>query len=292
MVTGHRHRTDVFHRVICSLPGIANIAGSLTQAYPAGGGTSQTAVNAKAGAKTQMAELVTVAVVVLTLLFLSPLISLMPEATLGALVLVAAVGLVSVGEFRDMAQVRRTEVIWGLLAFGGVILLGVLQGILVAVLFSLFTLLGQVDRPPVYALARKPDTDLFRPFGDHPDDETFPGLLITRTEGRIFFANVSGVIDKLRLLIHQASPQPQVVVLDCDAIPDFEYTALKSLAKFEEQLHNAGILLWLATLNPDVLPLVRRAPLGEKLGDDRIYPNLEQAVESHLQRFEHQVPNG
>ncbi|MFN2196673.1 MAG: SulP family inorganic anion transporter [Anaerolineales bacterium] len=272
--------------------GIANIAGGLTQAYPAGGGTSQTAVNAKAGAKTQMAELVTVAVVVLTLLFLAPLISLMPEATLGALVLVAAVGLVSVSEFREMAQVRRTEVIWALLAFGGVIVLGVLEGILVAVLFSLLTLLSQVARPPVYALTRKPGTDVFRPLGDHPDDETFPGLLITRTEGRVFFANVSGVIGKLRQLIQLTSPQPQVVVLDCAAIPDFEYTALKALAKFEEQLHNAGILLWLAAINPNVLPLLKRAPLGNKLGDERIFPNLEQAVESYLQRFEQGVSNG
>jgi high affinity sulfate transporter 1 len=272
--------------------GMANVAGCLFQAYPAGGGTSQTAVNSKAGAKTQMAQLVTVAVVVVILLFLAPLISLMPEATLGALVLVAAVELIDVAKFRDMAQIRRTELIWALLAFGGVIVLGVLQGILVAILFSLLTLLVNVDHPPVYVLGREPGTDVFRPLADHPQDETFPGLLIVRTEGRLFFANVSRVIDQLWSLIHQVSPEPQVVVLDCDAIPDIEYTALKSLMEFEEQLQDAGILLWLAALNPDALPLIRRAPLGKKLGNERMYPDLEQAIESYSHRFDKRVSNG
>mgnify|MGYP001232505023 CR=1 FL=1 len=261
--------------------GMANIAGGFFQAYPAGGGTSQTAVNANAGAKTQVAELVTVAVVVATLLFLAPLISLMPEATLGALVLVAAAGLIQTKEFRDMAQIRRTELLWALLAFSGVIVLGILEGILVAILISLLTLLIQVDHPPVYTLGRKPGSDVFRPSDDHPQDETFSGLLIVRTEGRLFFANVSRVIDKILDLVHQNSPR--VVLLDCDAIPDIEYTAIRSLMEFEDQLQRAGSLLWLAALNPEALHMVRQSPLGQKLGNERMFLNLEQAVEAYLQ---------
>lgn len=264
--------------------GAANIAGGFFQAYPAGGGTSQTAVNAKAGAKTQVAEIVTVGIAVLTLLFLAPLISLMPEATLGALVLVAAAGLIHIGEFQDMAQFRRIELIWALLATGGVIVLGILEGIVVAVMISLLTMLVKVDRPPVYAIGRKPGSKVLRPLADHSDDETIPGLLMARTEGRLFFANVSWVIDKLWLLIHQVSPQ--VVILDCDAIPDIEYTALKSLTEFEEQLQAAGISLWLAALNPEVLPIVRRSPLGKTLGNERMYLNLDQAVETYSRRIE------
>jgi SulP family sulfate permease len=269
--------------------GMANIAGSFFQAYPAGGGTSQTAVNANAGAKTQMAELVTVIVVALILLFLAPLISLMPEATLGALVLVAAAGLVQIDEFRDMAQIRRTELIWALLAFTGVVVLGILEGILVAILISLLTLLIQVDHPPVYVMGRKPGSDVFRPLADHPQDENFPGLLIVRTEGRIFFANISRAIDKLWGMVPQHAPQ--VLLLDCGAIPDIEYTALKSLAEFEEQLQNAGITLWLAALNPEALYMVRHSPLGQKLGNEEMYLNLEQAVESYLQHFNQEKAN-
>jgi SulP family sulfate permease len=263
--------------------GMANIGGGFFQAYPAGGGTSQTAVNADAGAKSQIAEMVTVGVVVLTLLFLAPLISLMPAATLGALVLVAAAGLINLDEFRAIAQIRSDELVWALVAFAGVIVLGTLEGILIAVLISILTLIAQAARPPVYALGRKPGSDVYRPLGDHPDDETFPGLLIVRTESRLFFANTSSVIDKLWPLVHQATPQ--VLVLDCDAIPDIEYTALLSLTKFEEQLSKAGVSLWLAALNPTPLHVVERAPLGATLGQERMYLNLEQAVEAYLQRF-------
>jgi SulP family sulfate permease len=258
--------------------GMANIAGGFFQAYPAGGGTSQTAVNAEAGAKSQIAALATVGVVVLTLLFLAPLISLMPEATLGALVLVAAAGLVKIGEFRDMAQVRRTELILALLAVLGVVVLGTLEGILVAVFISILTLLAQADRPSVYALGRKPGSNVFRPLGDHPDDETFAGLLIARTEGRLFFANVSWVVDKLWSLVHQVSPQ--VLVLDCDAIPDIEYTALRSLTEFEGQLSEAGVSLCLVGLNPTPRHVVGRSPLAKTLGGGRLFPNLEEAVEA------------
>ena len=213
----------------------------------------------------------------------------MPEATLGALVLMAAAGLVHIDEFRDMARIRRMELILALLAVFGVIVLGTLEGILVAVIISLLTLLAAVDRPPVYAMGRKPGTDVFRRLGDHPNDESFPGLLIARTEGRLFFANVSWVIDKLWAMIHQASPQ--VLLLDCGAIPDIEYTALKSLAEFEEQLQDAGILLWVAALNPEVLHIVRQSPRGEKMGNTWMYLNVEQAVETYLQRLDHGVSN-
>ena len=262
--------------------GIANIGGGFFQAYPAGGGTSQTAVNSKAGAKTQVAEMVTVGVVVLTLLFLAPVISLMPEATLGALVLVAAAGLINLDEFRAMARISREPLVWALLAFAGVIVLGTLEGILVAVIISMVTLLAHDERPPVYAMGRKPGSNVFRPLGDHPDDEIFPGLLITRTESRLFFANGSWVIEKLWSLVQQAAPQ--VLVLDCDAIPDITYTALKSLTEFEEQLSEAGVSLWLAGLNSGPLNAVERSPLGVTLGHERIYYNLGQAVEAYTQR--------
>ncbi len=208
----------------------------------------------------------------------------MPAATLGALVLVAAAGLINLDEFRAMAKIRSEELVWALIAVAGVIVLGTLEGILVAVLISMLTLIAQAARPPVNAMGRKPGTDVFRPLGDHPNDETFPGLLIARTEGRLFFANTSSVIDKLWPLVHQAAPQ--VLVLDCDAIPDIEYTALLSLTKFEKQLREAGVTLWLAALNAKPLHVVERAPLGATLGHERMFLNLEQAVEAYLQRFD------
>jgi high affinity sulfate transporter 1 len=260
--------------------GFANIGGGLFQAYPGGGGTSQTAVNRQSGAKTQISSLVTAGVVAVTLLFLAGFTSLMPEATLGALVLVAAAGLINLDNFRAMRRIRSTEFIWAIVAFVGVVLLGTLEGILIAVLISVLTLLVQASFPPVYALGRKPGTDVFRPLSpDHPDDDTFPGLLIVRTEGRINFASAPNTTDKLWDLIHQA--QPRVLVIEFSAIPDLEYTALKMLAEFDEDLSDQGITLWLAALNPEPLKVIQRAQLGEKLGDERLFFNAEQAVEAY-----------
>jgi high affinity sulfate transporter 1 len=260
--------------------GMANIGGGFFQAMPAGGGTSQTAVNAQAGAKTQLAGITTAAAVILTLLFLAPFISLMPAAALGALVLVAAAGLIKVGEFQAIARIRKIEFWWAIIAFAGVVLLGTLEGILVAVIASLLNLIHQANHPPVYPLGRKPGTDVFRPLSaEHLEDETFPGLLMARTEGRMHFASAPRTGDKLWTLIIEA--QPRVIVVDCSAIPDFEYTALSMLTRMEDKLREQGITLWLAALNPEPLKIVERSPLGAALGHERMFFNLEQAVEAY-----------
>jgi sulfate permease, SulP family len=272
--------------------GIANLVGGLFGAMPAGGGTTQTAVNRRAGAHSQMAELVTAAAAVATLLLLAPLIAWMPHAVLAAVVVAYSVELVSPAEFRVIARVRRTEVYWAVIAFAGVALLGTLNGILVAVIASLIALAQQSYDPPVYALGRKRGTHIFRPLSEeHPDDDTWPGLLILRTEGRIFFANAQRVGDKMWPLVEQA--KPSVILLDCSAIFDIEYTALKMLAEAEERLRRDGIMLWLAALNPDVLTVVKRSKLGETLGSDRMFFNRQTAVEHYeLTTSSHPVARG
>ena len=220
--------------------GVANVAGGFFGAMPAGGGTSQTAVNRLAGARSQMAGIVTAAAALATLLLLAPLISLMPNAVLAAVVVVYSVGLIRPAEFREIARVRKTEFYWAVIAFAGVALLGTLKGIVVAVIASLLALAYQAYNPPVYVLGRKRGTDVFRALSEeHPDDETWPGLLIVRTEGRMFFANAQRVGDKMWPLVEQT--KPSVVVLDCSAVFDIEYTALKMLAEAEERLRRDGI---------------------------------------------------
>jgi len=146
--------------------GVANLAGSFFRIIPAGGGTSQTAVNDKAGARTQLAQLVTAGIVLAVLLFLSPLISLMPQATLAAVVVATTVGLLNPRDFRAILRIRRTEFWWSVIALAGVVVFGTLQGILVAVAISVMTLMYVANHPPIYALGRKPGTDVFRPLSD------------------------------------------------------------------------------------------------------------------------------
>jgi len=262
--------------------GVANVAGGLLGAMPAGGGTTQTAVNRTAGAHTQVAELATAAVALATLLVLAPLIALMPQTVLAAIVVAYSVGLVSPSQFLDIRRVHRVEFYWAVIALVGVVLIGTLEGILVAVIASLVSLAYQAYNPPVYVLGRKRGTDVFRPLSrDHPDDETWPGLLLLRSEGRVFFANAPGIGEKLVTLVEEA--KPSVVVLDFSRIPDIEYTALKMLIEGEEKLRERGVALWLAALNPNVMTVVRQARFAATLGHERMLFNLQVAVYKYAQ---------
>jgi SulP family sulfate permease len=113
---------------------------------------------------------------------------------------------------------------------------------------------------------------------------TIPGLLIVRTEGRMTFASAPQVGETLWALIDAA--KPKVLIVECSAIPDFEYTALKALTAVEEKLRGMGISLWLAALNPEALNVVERSPLGEALGHERMFYNLRDAVRSYETRPE------
>ena len=261
--------------------GLANAVGALLGSMPAGGGTTQTAVNRLAGARSQAAGLMAAAGTLVTILFLAPFIGLMPEATLAAVVIVYSIGLIKPAEFRMILKVRRTEFVWALVALAGVVLLGTLKGILVAIIVSLVALAYQVADPPLHVLGRKPGTNVFRPRSkEHPEDETFPGLLLLRTEGRIFFANAARIAEKWKALAAEA--QPKVVALDLGGVFDLEYTALKMLAEGEQRQSARGVSLWLVNLNPRVLAMVQRSPLGEALGRERMFFNLEQAVARYL----------
>jgi len=257
--------------------GCANFAGGLFGAMPSGGGTTQTAVNRKAGARTQVAALVTALVSLATLLVLAPLIGVMPQAALAAVVVAYSIDLIKPIEFGVIRRVRRIEFTWALIAFVGVVLLGTLQGILVAVIASLVSLAQQAYDPPVHVIGRKRGTDVFRPrSSDHPDDESWPGLLILRVEGRAFFLNAQRIGDRMSHFI--ATAHPTVVILDGRALIDIEYTALKMLVEAEENLRSHGITLWLSSLNPQVLKTVQQSPLGETLGRARMFFNLQNAV--------------
>jgi high affinity sulfate transporter 1 len=263
--------------------GLANVGGGLFGAMPAGGGTSQTAVNRLAGAKSQVAELVTAAGALATLLLLAPFIALMPKAALAAVVVVYSFYLIKPSEFVAIRRVRTAEFRWALIALAGVMVLGTLQGIVVAVIVSLLSLAWQAYNPPVYALARKRGTTVFRPVSaEHPDDEQWPGILVMRMEGRLFFANAERVADLLWSKVEQA--RPEVLLLDCRAIFDMEYTALKVLAEVEDKFRRAGCELWLAALNPSVFEVVERSRLGGTLGHSRMFLNMQAAVEKFQQR--------
>lgn len=263
--------------------GAANLGGALFGAMPAGGGTSQTAVVKAAGGRSQMASLATVATAAATMLLLAPLLGLLPHATLAAVVIVYSVGLIQPGEFRSILQVRSMEFRWACIACIGVLLFGTLQGIVVAIVVSLIGLASQTAKPHVYVLGRKRGTDVLRPLSaEHPDDETFDGLLLVRPEGRLFFVNAQQVADQIKALL--ARHKPRVLTLDLSRVTDIEYSAFKMLLEAERQTAQQGISLWLAGLNPDVLKMVRHAGLADQLGRERLLFNARRAIEQYQEQ--------
>ncbi len=215
--------------------GAANLGGALLGAMPAGGGTSQTAVVRSAGGQSQKASLVTAGAALATMLLLAPLLGLMPNATLAAVVIVYSVGLIQPAEFRAIRSVRTMEFRWALIACVGVLVFGTLKGIVVAIIVSMIGLASQAANPRVSVIGRKRGADVLRPLSpEHPDDETFEGLLIVRPEGRLFFVNAQNVAEQISALV--AQHQPRVLALDMSRVPDIEYSALQALMEGEKRV--------------------------------------------------------
>ncbi len=261
--------------------GASNLAGAFFGAMPAGGGTSQTAVVRAVGGQTQRASLVTALASAATMLVLAPFLGLLPQAVLAVIVIVYSVGLIEPAEFMSIRRIRRMEFRWALAAFVGVLVFGTLQGIVVAIVLSLISLASQAANPKVYVIGRKRGSDVLRPLSpEHPDDETFEGLLILRPEGRLFFANGQQVSDRIQLLI--AEHKPRIVLLDMSGVFDIEYSALQMLIEGERRTAERGVVLWLAGLNATVLEYVRASGFADQLGPERLFFNAELALQSHL----------
>jgi len=260
--------------------GAGNLAGALSGAMPSGGGTSQTAVVRAAGGRTQRVSFVTAGAALATMLFLAPLLGLLPNATLAMIVIVYSIGLIQPAEFIAIRKVRTMEFRWAVAAALGVLLFGTLQGILVAIIVSLISLSNQATRPVVHVIGRKRGADVLRPVSpEHADDETFEGLLIVRPEGRLFFANVQNVADQVKALTLEY--QPRVLALDFSRVPDLEYTALQMLIESEKRATEQGVVFWLAGLNPSVLAVVRSAGFDTHLGKERMLFNARMVIERY-----------
>jgi len=257
--------------------GAANLGGAVLGAMPAGGGTSQTAVVRAVGGRSQRASLVTAAAALATMLLLAPLLGLLPQATLAAIVIVYSVGLVEPAEFRAIRSVRTMEFRWAVAAAFGVLVFGTLQGIVAAIVLSMIGLSSQSAHPRVSVIGRKRGADVLRPLSpEHPDDETFAGLLIVRPEGRLYFANAQYVSERIDALV--AAHRPRVLALDLSRVPDVEYSALQVLAESERRRAAEGVDVWLAGLNPDVLAVVRHSELSRQFGAQRMLFNARAAI--------------
>lgn len=264
--------------------GVANLAGAALGAMPAGGGTSQTAVVRAVGGRSQKASMVTAGAALATMLLLAPLLGLLPQAVLAAVVIVYSVGLIQPAEFVAIRKIRTMELRWAVAAMLGVLILGTLKGIVVAIIISLIGLSSQAAHPNVYVIGRKRGEDVLRPLSpEHPDDETFEGLLILRPEGRLFFANAQQVAEQMRAFVAQY--KPRVIALDMSRVFDIEYSALQMLVEGERRITAEGYIFWLADLSPSVLEGVRASGLADRLGKERLFFNARAVIRRYQEAF-------
>jgi len=246
--------------------GAANLAAGFFQAYPVAGGLSQSSVNDKAGARTPLALVFCSVTIGLVLLYLTGLLKNLPSVVLAAIVLVAVKGLINIRELRHVWRVSRFEFSVSMVAFAGVLLLGILKGVMLAVVVSMLLLIRRAAHPHVAFLGRIPGTRSFSDVGRHPDNEVTPGVLIFRVEASLLYFNVELVRDALWQRIRAASVPPKLVVCDLSTSPVVDLAGARMLGTLHDALKAMGIRLRLVAARASVRDILRAEALEERVG--------------------------
>ncbi|HWT08623.1 MAG TPA: SulP family inorganic anion transporter [Roseomonas sp.] len=247
--------------------GAANLMAGLGHGYPVAGGLSQSAVAEKAGARTPLTLVVASVTLALCLLFLTGLLAELPKATLAAVVLTAVAGLVDVRELRRLWRVSRPDFAAAAVALAGVLLLGILQGILLAVLASMLMMLVQASRRHVAFLGRIPGGAGYGDVARHPENEPIPGVLAFRPEGALLYVNAEGVLDTvLRRLVALPAGSVRLVACDLSAAPYLDLAAVGMLRKLHAVLAGQGIRLAVVGPHGQVRDMLRREGFADLVG--------------------------
>ncbi|MFN3256573.1 MAG: SulP family inorganic anion transporter [Ilumatobacter sp.] len=257
--------------------GAANVASGLFGGYPVTGGFSRTAVNATAGARTPFASIITAGVVLLTLAFLTPLFSSLPNAALGAIIIMAVIGLVDVREMRHIARVKRSDLIALGVAFVATLVLGIELGILVAVVASMLVVFARMSMPHSAVLGHVDGTTSYRNVERFPEAHTVHGIRIVRIDAALSFVNATNV---KKLVIEHAdavSDAPRALILDASGINDMDATGAEMLHEVFIEVADRNVALHLADVKGPVRDVLHNAGLWQELGD-RVHTSTNDAV--------------
>ncbi len=267
--------------------GMANIGAGFLTGFPAALSASRTAVNDQMGAKSQWVSLFAAALTIIFLLFLTPLLAPLPTVALGAIIIVASIGLIDIPAFRYLRKVRRTEFLLAVVTAFGVLTVGVLQGILVAVVLSLVNVIYHISRPHD-ALLDDVDASggtVYRGVADKETALTEPGLIVYRFDAPLVFPNAAYFTERLEELINNAGEGLKCVILDAEPISDFDLTAAEALETLDADLEKRGIELWIARANQPLRDLLQVTGLTIKIGEENIYPSVRAAVLAYRTHF-------
>jgi SulP family sulfate permease len=276
----HRYRIDVGRESVAQ--GMANVGAGLFQGMPVSTSLSASSLNESAGARSQIASLITGGLVVATLLALAPLFSELPVAVLGAVIIDAVVfGMIDVAELRRLYRVTRFDFWVALAAIIGVLSVGVLAGVVVGVILSLGWLVYATTRPPMPLLGRQPGTQVFRDLDENPADETFPGIAVLRLDGGLFFATAEALEDRVRELAEDDSDH-RALVLDLEGVNFIDSQGSAKLTEIQDLAEADGVTLRLTRVKPQVLAVLDADGIVDRIGADHIHGNVHQAVEAQL----------
>jgi len=247
--------------------GAANLFAAFGHGYPVAGGLSQSAVNDKAGAQSQLSLVVASLTLALCLLFLTDLLENLPKAVLAAVVLTAVAGLVDVPALVRMWRVSRIDFLAAAIALVAVLLLGILNGILTAAVASILLLLARASRPHVAFLGRIPGTEIYSDTARHPENEPLPGVIAFRPESSLIYVNADGVLDVVLDRVREAATAGiRVVVCDLSASPYVDLAGARMLHELHKELDARGIALRVVGARGRVRDLLRADGLSDKIG--------------------------
>ncbi|MBI4894109.1 MAG: sulfate permease [Acidobacteria bacterium] len=258
----------------------ANLASGFFQGFVVGGGMSGTAANASGGARTQLSTIITSVLTLITVAYLTPLFRDLPEAVLGAIVIHAVAHLADVAELRRFARLRTGAIYSALTALAGVLALGILKGLLLAICLTLVALMKKLTSPQESMLGRIPGTQTFADIKRYPEAQPIPGLLIYRPNGVVFFANVNRIMANLRQAIAQAPAPLRAVILNLEAVSETDVTSLDLLEQLRADLQESGVRLVLARVTDPVLEFLARSGFTARLGEENIRHHVASAVDS------------
>jgi high affinity sulfate transporter 1 len=257
--------------------GAANIAAGLFQGFAVSTSGSRTAVAEQSGAKSQLTGLVGAGLVAVLLLFLNSLLADLPQTALAAVVIVAALSLMDVGLLRRYLRVRRSAFAVSLVATAGVMLLGVLQGIVVAVTLAILLFFRRNWWPHGAVLGTVEGVEGWHDVDTQPDAQQIPGVVVYRWEAPLFFANAGTFRQQIRHLVRDR--RPEWVVIQCEAVTDVDVTAAEMLEQLDNELNATGVHMAFAEMRSRLQDLTLRYGLLETIDREHFYPTIEAALE-------------
>jgi high affinity sulfate transporter 1 len=262
--------------------GAANFGAGVFQGFPIGSSLSKSAANDRAGAHSQMSAIIAAVVTILVALFFTQWFYALPEATLGAIVIVAVSGMIKVGKLKHLNKVRRSDFVLAVVALLAVLTFETLEALLIAVIVSLFALVLRASQPRLAVLGRAPNSLQFSDIHRHPENKTVPGLLIVRPENGLFFANAAGIRETImREMLSNAEPA-KAVLIDLGATTDLDVPSADMLKTLQEDLSSRNVRFMLMRMITPVRHMLELAGVMEKIKPQDVFIGPVEAVLDYL----------